>query len=44
MKKIILIILSLILFTGTIFTQEDNKRGGLFNRKSSESSEKKILF
>ena len=44
MKKIILIILPLILFTGTIFTQEDNKRGGLFNRKSSELSEKKDII
>ena len=44
MKKIILIILPLILFTGTIFSEEDNKRGGLFSRKSSESSDKKDII
>lgn len=44
MKKIILIILPLILFTGIIFSEEDNKRGGLFSRKSSESSEKKDII
>ena len=33
-----------MLFIGTIFPEEDNKTGGLFSRKSSESSEKKDII